>query len=58
MTLTITKAQVWAGDIEDQPGGLAAVLEPLGKAGVDLDFLIARRRAEKPGHGVVFLTPV
>jgi hypothetical protein len=31
------------------------VLEPLADAGVDLQFLIARRRTLVPGMGVVFL---
>jgi hypothetical protein len=58
MALKITKAEVWAGDIPDQPGGLAGILDPLSEAGVDLDFVIARRQPDKPGQGVVFLTPV
>jgi hypothetical protein len=52
---TISKVDVWTRAIDDRPGSLAALLEPLAKAGVDLAFLIARRRTLVPGKGVVFL---
>jgi hypothetical protein len=58
MAMKISKVEVWAGEIHDQPGGLAAVLGALADAGVSLDCVIARRQADKPGTGVVFLTPV
>src|SRR5438128_1116220 len=57
MSLQVTKIDVWAGDIQDQPGGLAKVLEALSKAGANLECVIARR-SDKPGQGVVFLAPV
>jgi hypothetical protein len=34
------------------------VLTALSKAGADLDFVIARRSPERPGEGVVFVTPI
>ncbi len=58
MGLTVQRVDVWAGSIEDQPGGLAGKLAPLAEAGADLEFVIARRAPDKPGTGVVFLTPL
>jgi hypothetical protein len=55
MPYTISKVDVWTRAIDDRAGSLAAVLEPLANAGVDLMFLIARRRTLVPGKGVVFL---
>jgi hypothetical protein len=55
MPYTISKVDVWTRAIDDTAGSLAAVLEPLAAAGVDLSFLIARRRTLVPGKGVVFL---
>jgi len=52
------RVTTWAAAIEDQPGELAAKLRALAVAGVDLEFLIARRAPEKRGTGVVFITPV
>ena len=52
------RVTTWAAAIEDQPGGLAAKLCALALAGVNLEFLIARRAPEKRGTGVVFITPV
>jgi len=49
---------VWAASIPDQPGGLAAKLEALAEAGVNLEFVIARRESSQPGTGVVFVTPI
>lgn len=55
MAYTISKVDVWTRAIDDRAGSLADVLEPLAAAGVDLAFLIARRRTLVPGKGVVFL---
>ena len=55
MPFTISKVDVWTREIDDTAGNLAAVLEPLATARVDLTFLIARRRTLVPGKGVVFL---
>jgi len=54
----VEQVDVWAASIEDKPGGLATVLSGLKDAGADLDFIIARRAPEKPGSGVVFVTPL
>src|SRR5262245_4004426 len=55
MPYTVSKVDVWTRAIDDTAGSLEAVLEPLADAGVDLAFLIARRRTLVPGQGVVFL---
>lgn len=56
--LIVECVNVWAASIPDEPGGLARVLAGLREAGADLDFCIARRAPEKPGTGVVFITPL
>ena len=58
MALEITQVEVWAATIEDRPGGLDEKLDPLAKAGANLEFVIARRTPDKPGEGVVFVTPI
>jgi hypothetical protein len=58
MNLTVTKIDVWAAQIEDQPGGLAKLLGALAGAGADLECVIARRDSSNAGKGVAFLTPV
>lgn len=58
MALKVTKADVWAVEITDEPGGLAKVLWAMADAGASLDCVIARRQADKFRAGVVFLTPV
>ena len=58
MSLTVTKVDVWAAQIDDKPGGLARLLEALAGAGADLECVVARRDPSKTGKGVVFLTPV
>jgi hypothetical protein len=58
MDLTVERVDVWAASIKDQPGGLAQVLAGLRDAGADLDFALARRAPDKPGTGVVFVTPL
>jgi len=58
MELTVGRAEIWAASIKDEPGSLARILKGLRDAGADLDFIIARRSPEKPGTGVVFVTPL
>jgi len=58
MDLLVERVDVWAATIQDRPGGLAEVLDTLREAGADLQFVIARRAPEKPGTGVVFVTPL
>ena len=58
MDLIVERVDVWAANIDDEPGSLAQILTPLRETGADLDFIIARRAPEKPGKGVVFVTPL
>jgi hypothetical protein len=58
MALKISKADVWAVTIDDRPGGAAEKLDTLARAGANLEMLLARRTAENPGKGVMFVTPL
>ena len=58
MALMAERVDVWAASVEDRPGGLAMKLSALARAGADLEFIVARRSSEKPGTGVVFVTPL
>jgi hypothetical protein len=58
MELTVERVDVWAATIDDQPGGLAQVLNALRDAGADLQFVVARRTPEAAGKGVVFVAPL
>jgi hypothetical protein len=58
MDVIAKRVEVWAASIKDKPGRLARVLMGLKEAGADLNFIVARRAPEKPGTGVVFLTPL
>ena len=44
MPFEVKKLDVWTGAIDDRVGGLSSKLEPLAQAGVDLQFLVARRQ--------------
>jgi len=58
MRMDISRVDVWAASIKDRPGGLAEKFDALAQAGANLEFVIARRAPEKPGTGVVFVTPI
>jgi hypothetical protein len=58
MAISVSKWDVWVAEIADEPGALAAKLEGLAAAKIDLDFMLGRRQADKPGQGVVFVTGV
>ena len=58
MELSVERVDVWAATIDDKPGGLAKLLGVLRDAGVDLQFIVARRTPEASGKGVVFVAPL
>jgi hypothetical protein len=49
---------VWAASLMDRPGALAEKLTALKEVGADLEFIIARRSPDRPGAGVVFVSPI
>ncbi|HEU5072079.1 MAG TPA: amino acid-binding protein [Verrucomicrobiae bacterium] len=58
MAFKTGRVDTWAATLEDRPGGLADKLGVLANAGVNLEFMIARRSPESPGKGVLFVTPI
>jgi hypothetical protein len=58
MKLKMSRIEMWSGTIEDRAGGAADKLEPLAQAGVNLEFVFARRTPEQPGKGILFAAPV
>jgi hypothetical protein len=58
MAYTVSKVDMWTGEIRDRVGGLAEKLEALAEAGADLEVVVARRQPQQPGLGVVFLGPI
>jgi hypothetical protein len=58
MAIKVTRVDVWSAEVEDRAGGLAKALAPLAAANANLECIIGRRQAEKPGSAVVFLAPV
>lgn len=58
MRMDVSRVDVWAASMEDRPGRLAAKLDALAQADIDLEFVNARRAPDKPGQGVVFVMPI
>jgi hypothetical protein len=57
MAVTVKKITLWRGRIENRPGALAGVLEPLAGAKADLQVLMGYRESGQP-QAVVELYPV
>lgn len=58
MTIKASRNDVWMAVIDDRPGGAAEKLEALGRAGADLEVVLARRTPEHPGQGILFAGPI
>lgn len=56
MKLKMAQIDVWAAEIQDEPGGLSRTLRAIADSGADLDCVIARRTPEHERKGVVFMT--
>jgi hypothetical protein len=58
MTLKVARVDTWSASLQDKAGNLAAKLSALANAGINLEFVIARRSPDTPGTGVLFVTPI
>jgi len=58
MSYTVSKVEMWTGEIADRVGGLNAKLEAVPGSGVALEVVIAPRNPQQPGKEVVFLGPI
>lgn len=56
MATTVKKIKLWRGELDNRPGELARMLEPL--AGGDLQILMGYRYPGNPGKAAVELYPV
>jgi hypothetical protein len=58
MSFKMDRVHVWATEVKDEPGGVAAKLTRLAEAGADLEYVYTQRSPDKPGHGVLCVAPV
>ena len=58
MSFKLDRVHVWAGEIADQAGGVAAKLSALAQAGTNLEYIYTRRQEDKPGTGILYVAPI
>ena len=57
MAVTIKRVMLWQTEIQDKPGALSAVLEPLAQAGLDLHAVMNRCIPGRRGRATVEILP-
>jgi hypothetical protein len=58
MSFKMDRVHVWATEVKDEPGGVAAKLSRLDEAGADLEYVYTQRFSDKPGYGVLCVAPI
>lgn len=58
MGFKLDRVHLWSGEVPDKPGGVASKLSLLAQAGANLEFILTRRAADKPGMGILFVAPL
>jgi len=58
MPVTVKKVALWRRDLDNRPGALAAVLEPLARAGSDLQVAMGYRFPGDESRAAVEVAPV
>ena len=58
MGFKLDRMHVWSGEVPDKPGGVASKLSLLAQAGANLEFILTRRSADRPGTGILFVAPL
>jgi len=58
MPVTVKKIVLWRTEVDNKPGILAGVLQPLADAGANLQVLMGYRYPGDPGKAAIELCPV
>ncbi len=58
MSFKLDRIHIWAGEVIDQAGGVAAKLHLLAEDGANLEYIYTRRNPDKPGTGLLCVAPV
>src|SRR5262245_42482273 len=58
MSFKLDRIHVWAGEVPDQAGGVAAKLSSLAQAGANLEYVYTRRLEGRPGTGILYVAPI
>ena len=58
MPLTVKRITLWRKEVENRPGVLAEILEPLAQAGADLRLVMGYRFPQDPARSAIELYPV
>lgn len=58
MPVTVKKMTLWRQELENRPGALATVLEPVARAGADLQVAMGYRIPGQEDRAVIELAPV
>ncbi len=58
MSFKMDRVHVWAAEVHDEPGGVAAKLVNLAEAGANLDYVYTQRLEGSPGMGVLYVAPL
>ncbi len=58
MSFKMQRVHVYHTEVEDKPGGIAAVLKKLAEAGAHLEYVYSQRSATKPGMGDLYVAPL
>lgn len=58
MSFKMDRVHVWATEVKDEPGGVAAKLSRLDESGADLEYVYTQRLPDRPGFGVLYVAPL
>jgi hypothetical protein len=58
MPVTVKRMTLWRRDLENRPGALATILEPVAQAGADLQVALGYRIPGQESRAVIELAPV
>jgi hypothetical protein len=58
MSFKMDRVHVWAAEVKDEPGGVAAKLSLLDHAGADLEYVYTQRLPDQPGAGILCVAPL
>jgi hypothetical protein len=58
MALTVKRITLWRREVENRPGVLASILNPLAESGTDLRLVMGYRFPEQPDRSAIEVYPV